>query len=114
MTPEEIKKEAESHEKKENMINENEEKASNDKLIRNIICSAYDCYDYHDCGMNHICTPYNLAVKVAEQKDQEFEKEKQAWIDKACEWMLSHLQMQYDSFGSFINAFRKAMKGGEE
>ena len=114
MTSEEIRKECESYEKKENMINENEEKASNDKLIRNIICSAYDCYDYHDCGMNHICTPYNLAVKVAEQKDQEFEKEKQAWIDKACEWMSSHLQMQYDSFGSFINAFRKAMKGGEE
>lgn len=34
-----------------------------------------------------------------------------AFIEKACEWMSSHLQMQYDGFGSFIKDFRKAMKG---
>lgn len=34
-----------------------------------------------------------------------------AFIEKACEWMSSHLQMQYDGFSSFIKDFRKAMKG---
>ena len=33
------------------------------------------------------------------------------FIEKACEWMSSHLQMQYDGFSSFIKDFRKAMKG---
>ena len=34
-----------------------------------------------------------------------------AFIEKACEWMSSHLQMQYDGFSSFTKDFRKAMKG---
>ena len=34
-----------------------------------------------------------------------------AFIEKACEWMSSHLQMQHDGFSSFIKDFRKAMKG---
>lgn len=34
-----------------------------------------------------------------------------AFIKKACEWISSHLQMQYDGFSSFIKDFRKAMKG---
>ena len=35
---------------------------------------------------------------------------KEIFIEKACEWMSSHLQMQYDGFSSFIKDFRKAMK----
>lgn len=34
-----------------------------------------------------------------------------AFIEKACEWMSSHLQMQYDGFSAFTKDFRKAMKG---
>lgn len=32
-----------------------------------------------------------------------------AFIEKACEWMSNHLQMQYNGFSSFIKDFRKAM-----
>lgn len=54
---------------------------------------------------------YTAAMTMAKRKDEQFEKEKQSLIDKACEWMSSHLQMQYDGFSSFINDFRKAMEG---
>lgn len=33
------------------------------------------------------------------------------FIEKACEWMSSHLQMQYSGFSDFIKDFRQAMKG---
>lgn len=39
------------------------------------------------------------------------EVRRDVFIDKACEWMSSHLQMQYDGFSDFIKDFRKAMKG---
>ena len=32
-----------------------------------------------------------------------------AFIETACEWMSSHLQMQYDGFSSVIKDFRKAV-----
>ena len=31
-------------------------------------------------------------------------------IDKACEWIKKHPQMEYDGMSSFIKAFRKAME----
>ena len=46
----------------------------------------------------------------------ETKEEEDAFIEKACEWMSSHLPMQYgriiiyNGFGSFIKDFRKAMK----
>ena len=51
---------------------------------------------------------FDETMKVAE----EYLKYKQdKFIEKACEWMSTHLQMQYDSFSAFSKDFRKAMKG---
>ena len=54
---------------------------------------------------------YGAFIEGAIWRDKKSTKEKQTLIDKACEWMSSHLQMQYDGFSSFINDFRKAMEG---
>lgn len=120
--------------------NKMERTMTNEDKARAIIggdCKKENCLK---CGSKYSaeeggCVAYQRIMQMAQWKDErikeleatlncrskyeriyrnEFLKsEKQALIDKACEWMSSHLQMQYDSFGSFINAFRKAMKGGE-
>lgn len=95
----------------------NEEKAminKNDVLILKCIMALNNCDMVSAIKFaEHNQTCYKIAMAVANAKDDETKAEKQGLIDKACEWMSSHLQMQYDGFSSFIKDFRKAMKGGE-
>lgn len=79
----------------------NEEKA--EQIARDML--PYNNAEYHAC--------YNSAIKAMKWKDDEHAKEKQQWIEKACEWFLEQ------SFGGwieqpddeFIEEFVKAMKG---
>ena len=63
---------------------------------------------------------YNAALAMADWKDERFEAEKQALIDKACEWWESELtyptMTKADMFykESLIEEFKQAMKGGEQ
>ena len=65
-------------------------------------------------------TCYKLAMSVANAKDEETKAEKQALIDKACEWWENELtyptMTQADMFykESMIEEFKQAMKGGEQ
>lgn len=51
-------------------------------------------------------------MEMAQWKDEQFEAEKQALIDKACEWM-EHNVWEYTGFDSYelSEAFKNAMKG---
>ena len=58
--------------------------------------------------------------RLAELKDEQFTKQKQALIDKACEWLaknyqnLDYINMEGDLFDlSMVEDFRKAMEGME-
>ena len=73
---------------------------------------ALSSMNRYDFSVKESNAAYNAALAMAQWKDEQLEAEKQALINKACEWMSSHLQMQYDGFSSFIKDFRKAMKGG--
>lgn len=63
---------------------------------------------------------YNAALAMSEWKDEQFKAEKQALIDKACEWWENELtyptMTKADMFykESMIEEFKQAMKGGEE
>lgn len=56
-------------------------------------------------------------LKMAEWKDEQFAKEKQALIDKACEWLKEnaskHIHGNYAFLkGLMLEEFQQAMKGG--
>ena len=55
---------------------------------------------------------YNSAMKMAEWKDEQFAKEKQALIDKACEWVTPYFKdlVGYNCSGGLIKDFEKALK----
>lgn len=63
---------------------------------------------------------YDAALAMATWKDEQLEAEKQALIDKACEWWENELtyptMTQADMFykDSMIEEFKQAMKGGEQ
>ena len=62
----------------------------------------------------------NAAMTMAKWKDEQFKAEKQALIDKACEWWENELtyptMTKADMFykESMIEEFKQAMKGGEQ
>lgn len=71
-------------------------------------------------GHNQTC--YNLAMAVAQAKDEEkFKAERQALIDKACEWLRNNMyegtceqmlsKKPYPFMSDFIEEFKQAMKG---
>lgn len=65
------------------------------------------------------CAAYDAALAMAKWKDEQLEAEKQALIDKACEWWENELtyptMTQADMFykDSMIEEFKQAMKGGD-
>ena len=58
---------------------------------------------------------YQAAYIMAEWKDHQFKGEKQALIEKACEWLRNVTYFDYGApmfdYGTFIKDFQKAMKG---
>lgn len=86
----------------------NEEKAK--EICMNIV-SPYTDFIYQN---------YKTAMTMAKWKDKQLEAEKQALIDKACEWWENELtyptMTQADMFykESMIKEFKQAMKGGEQ
>ena len=55
---------------------------------------------------------YDSAMEMAEWKDEQFAKEKQALIDKACEWVTHYFKdfVGYNCSGELIKDFEKALK----
>ena len=73
------------------------------------------------------CAAYDAALAMAQWKDEQFKAEKQALIDKACEWLRNNSYMldtwdedkyyvvfEFEDKDEMIKEFHKAMKGGEE
>ncbi len=64
----------------------------------------------------HNQTCYNLAVAVAQAKDEEFAKEKQELINKAAEWLKNNIHDYYTTcefeqwFDQMFDDFKEAMK----
>lgn len=59
------------------------------------------------------------SLQMAKWKDEQFKAEKQALIDKACEWLRNKADRYYPNtiFGDtkeLVQDFKKAMKGGKE
>lgn len=62
------------------------------------------------------------SLEMAEWKDEQLEAEKQALIDKACEWLRNNMyegtceqmlsKKTYPFMSDFIEEFQQAMKGG--
>ena len=69
----------------------------------NELCSVEDRYGKTIISYREWLTP-DQALRATEIAKEET-------IKKACEWMSSHLPMQYDGFSTFIKDFRKAMEG---
>ena len=72
---------------------------------------------------NSRATIKKLLMKIAEWKDEQFAKEKQALIDKTCEWLRNNKEHPLigceDSYligfltEEFIMEFRKTIEGGK-
>ena len=86
---------------------------------------TFSCGDRLNCGVED---KYDIAMEMAKWKDEQFAKEKQALIDKACEW-LKDMAWYYHNWEwngdtyekeivvdveKFINDFKKAMEEEEE
>ena len=67
------------------------------------------------------CSEFQNIMAMAQWKDKQFAAEKQALIDKACEWLKGNVSRYLASYGpessdvciekaSLINNFRKAME----
>lgn len=64
----------------------------------------------------HTMTNREQLAMMAELKDEQFAKEKQALIDKACEWLQKHINdylVKGRDIDYMFDDFRKAMKGGK-
>jgi hypothetical protein len=69
----------------------------------------------------HNQTCFNLAMAVAQTKDEDAKAEKQALIDKACEWLRYNMyegtceqmlsKKPYPFMSDFIEKFKQAMEG---
>ena len=68
------------------------------------------------------CAAYDAALAMAQWKDEQLEAEKQALIDKACEWLRNNMyegtceqmlsKKPYPFMSDYIEEFKQAMKGG--
>lgn len=63
---------------------------------------------------------FNAALQAMQWKDEQFEQERQQWIDKACEWIKDNINYYLDWYdwgkcmvnkGELIDDICKAMKG---
>ena len=94
------------------MTNENEEKAR--EIANN--CST-EIVGAEVSDETYITTEpdcYTAAMKMAEWKDEQFAKEKQSLIDKACEWLKEnaskHIHGNYAFLkGLMLEEFQQAM-----
>ena len=101
------------------MTKNNEEKAK--KITDRIFESGFNTNrTFYDMAKN-------AAMEMARWKDEQLEAEKQALIDKACEWLRNNSYMlddwdedkcwvtfEFTSKDEMIKEFHKTMKGGEE
>jgi hypothetical protein len=65
-------------------------------------------------GHNQTC--YHLAMAVAQAKDEDAKAEKEALIDKACEWLQKHINdylVKGRDIDYMFDDFLEAMKGGQ-
>ena len=93
------------------MTKNNEEKAK--KITDRIFESGFNTNrTFYDMAKN-------AAMEMARWKDEQFKAEKEALINKACEWLREnaskHIHGQYSLLkGLMLEEFQPAMKGGEE
>jgi hypothetical protein len=68
---------------------------------------------YHCANKLNLIQAYNAALDMAEWKDEEHAKEKQQWIEKACEWLEPVFKdlAGYNCGGDLIEDFKQSMKG---
>ena len=60
------------------------------------------------------CIIYQKIMQMADWKDHQFKGEKQALIEKACEWLKENARNYYSAYATedrLIEDFKKAMKG---
>ena len=88
------------------------EHVSNEEKARRLCCSG--CNNYVCYTNKKQCPTLKDLLTMAKWKDEQREKEKQQWIDKAAEW----LRMTMDFFNNgefntdkFVNDFKQEMKG---
>lgn len=98
------------------MTNKNEEKAkinTNDVLVFKCIMALNKC-DLESAiwFVKHNQTCYEIARAVANAKDEDAKAEKQALIDKACEWLKDNYPYYFET--DIEQEFKQAMKGGEK
>ena len=73
----------------------NEEKA---REIASYRCTSYSDYSFTDCA--------GAALDAMQWKDEQYAKEKQQWIEKACEW----LNKNANSITGLSYYFKKSME----
>ena len=110
------------------MTNKNEEKALSIKDDEKAEMIAYHLSHPLRCercgeliweAKDSADTAFKAAMKMAKWKDEEIKAEKQALIDKACEWLRENVSKHcYGNYtflkGLMLEEFEQAMKGGEE
>lgn len=86
---------------------------TNEEFIAQNLCN--DCNDKGTCSVS--CYWFDHMKRLAELKDEQFTKQKQSFIDNACEWLaknyqnLDYINMKGDLFDlSMVEDFRKAME----
>lgn len=70
------------------------------------LCNTYKFHEKNYCGRKA------AALEAMEWKDEQFAKEREALIDKACEWLSKWEDPYYDN--GLVEGFKKAMKGGND
>lgn len=92
------------------------EHVSNEEKARLLCCS--DCKNYVCYTNKKRCQALEDLLTMADWKDEQHAKEKQQWIDKACEWWKNEFkthEMKYkdskDWYNSKVERFKQAMKG---
>lgn len=81
----------------------NEEKA---KEIALAITNGYEVCEEYDCA-------YKVALEAMRWKDEQSAKEREALIDKACEWLSIHDNYSIPTH-VLVEQLRQALKGGEQ
>lgn len=100
-----------------------ERNMTNEKIVLNCIAALNNCDTKSAVWFaEHNKTCYDIAMAVAQAKSVQLEAEKQALIDKACEWLRNNMyegtceqmlsKKTYPFMSDFIEEFQQAMKGG--
>lgn len=81
---------------------------------------AFDYFQKEELTIN---IRIEAALRMAQWKDEQFKAEKQALIDKACEWLRNNMyegtceqilsKKPYPFMSDFIEEFKQAIKGGK-